>query len=170
MGRTRSAGHAKETVYFGATPVVENSTMETIGGGLCHARLQIQSPSARILTEHPRLDDSLYLLGVRDDRVYVQYVEWATDDDVRGNVLEMPDGFTADQVGAPIFVDRDGIPQLVGIVKAAAKLQREGQPERWFLTFAGLDQFREAMLERRAAVPQRGVFYREDEIRTRFER
>jgi len=46
MGRTRSAGHCKVTVFFGGTPVVENSTIETIHGGLCQARLQIQSPAA----------------------------------------------------------------------------------------------------------------------------
>lgn len=164
-GRTSQAGPCKLTVFFGATPVVENGEISELRGGLCHTRTIARTASAPFLMEHPRSGETLSLMGVRDGRVYTETVALATDADVAGNVLEVPDGFTPDQVGAPIFVQRDGRSYLVGLIKARARIEGAGGT-REFLVFSGLEQFRDAMLQRRPAVLEPEVIYRDDEIRT----
>lgn len=164
-GRTSQAGPCKLTVFFGATPVVENGEIQELRGGLYQTRTVARTASAPILMEHPLPGESLQLMGVRDGQVYTQSVSLAGDDDVSGNVLAVPSGFTPDQVGAPLFVERDGRRYLVGLVKALARLEG-GDGAREFLVFSGLEQLRDAMLQRQPAVREAEVIYRDDEIRT----
>jgi hypothetical protein len=170
LGRTSRGGPCKVTVFFGRTAVIENGTVTPIPGGFCRTNLAIHAPFVPFLTEYPRADEPLFLLGVRNGRVYRQDVRWAADPDVAGNVLEYPGGFSSDQVGAPILVERDERLFLVGLAKATAVLHGAAGGERRFLSFAGLDQIREAMLEIRPAVLEQEVFYRDDEVRVLRER
>ncbi len=141
LGLGRRGGDVEFTSWFGDGPSLETGIVEPLGGGLFLTRAEIRVPTAALSFDEPAAGDQVRVRGRRGPRgagfSFTARVE--RDERVEGLLLR-PEGDLDDlgaaETGAGVYVEREGVEHLVGLLSGRLTLPG-ADGERRYYTVAG---------------------------------
>ena len=166
LGRTTKQGPAKVSYYLGPSPLVEAGEIKPMGGPLMEVELEVNVPWVPISFEEIRLGELLKMFVIEKGHPQPYTVMASTNKAFEGTLVTWPAGFkpSPETVGCGVFRETPKGLTLVGLLKATATLERDGQTQR-YLVLAGLAEIRLALLEPTPAVEKEKIYYRADGLR-----
>jgi len=164
LGRTARSGRVNIAAHFGDGPGIEASVIEPLGGGLFTAETEIRLPVTPMTFQAPDAGQEVVVKGRSGRGPWKVSTRVVSDPDVEGLLLR-PTGELArgaDQVGAGVYVERDGREYLVGLVSGLVEISRRESGVRRYVTVVGPDQLWRLVTFRRDYEHKRRWVYRED--------
>lgn len=161
LGRGAHAGPIEWTVWFADGPSVESGTIEPVGGGLYTTASEIRLPTVPLTFVAPQDGASVTVVGRRGSDVWEEGAEVVRHPQVEGLLLEPGvGGLDGDQVGAGVYLEREGRRHLLGLVSGRLRLTAGGRSAD-YLTVVGPEGLWRLVTYARNVAPPRRV-YRED--------
>jgi len=142
LGQGKRSGEVEFTAWFGDGPSLETGIVEPLGGGLFLTRSEIRIPTVGVSFVEPRPGERVSVSGRegRDGRYRFSAVVTA-DERVEGMLLRANGDLRElgpEQVGAGVYVERDGRRLLVGLLSGRLRLpEAGGAPAGDFYTVVG---------------------------------
>lgn len=163
LGQGGQSGDVDWTAWFSDGPSRENGMIEPLGGGLYTVASEIRLPSVPLTFSPPAEGSSVIVVGRRGSDTWETDAEVVRHPQVEGFLLDpdIGESLEADQVGAGVYVEREGRRHLLGLISGRLRLAAGGET-REFLTVVGPEGlWRLVTYARNVDVPKRRV-YRED--------
>lgn len=164
LGRTASAGEVDVIAWFGDGPSVESSVIEPLGGGIFTAEMEIRLPSTPMTFQIPSPGNEVRIIGRRGQDRWESRATLQSDERVEGILLNIPHDLKndANQVGAGVFVERNGESRLLGLISGQLVLEDENGRERRYLTVMGPEHLWRLPAQRRPIEQKQRWVYRDD--------
>jgi hypothetical protein len=165
LNDAEATGPCRVHYFLGPDLVVDDGTVEKVGGVYHRAAIDLKTQAVPVLTRELVATDQLLAMVLRGRDVEVVDVQLANDAGVEGYALQWPGRPLP--AGTGIFTYGSGhlADELtfVGLANGMATLAGDGAPTR-YITFTGPARMREALATPRPIFHKREVIHRPDGI------